>query len=156
MRLRGNQAQYACLVAVRRMSPQEAVFESRALESAPPGNAGLNELQSSRLVGTVEISLKTGSPFLRRPPFLYLSNLAVLAEYRGQGVAQQLLRVCERVALDWGFQDLYLHVLEDNARARRLYSKAGYEVERIETSLTSMLLGRSRQMFLHKSIARSG
>ncbi|MEP0909634.1 GNAT family N-acetyltransferase [Leptolyngbya sp. GB1-A1] len=147
---RSTQAHYACLVAVRRMSSQEAVFESRASESPQLAVAG-----SDRLVGTVEISLKTGSPFLRQSPYLYLSNLAVLAEYRQQGVAQQLLRVCERVALDWGYQDLYLHVLEDNARAQRLYSKAGYEVERIDTTLTSVLLGRSRQMFLHKSIPRT-
>lgn len=147
MRLKSMQAHYACLVAVKRMSPQEAVFASRAAASSQLAVAG-----SDHLVGTVEISLKTGSPFLRRPPYLYLSNLAVLEDYRQQGVAQQLLRVCERVALDWGYQDLYLHVLENNARARRLYSKAGYQVERIETSLTSLLFGRSRQMFLHKQI----
>jgi len=131
------------------MSSQEAVFESRALETPQLAAAG-----SERLVGTVELSVKTGSPFLRRSPYLYLSNLAVLEEYRQQGVAQQLLRVCERVALDWGYQDLYLHVLENNARARRLYTKAGYQLERIETSITSVLFGRSQQMFLHKSIKR--
>ena len=150
MRLRAQTPRYACLVAIRRMSPKEAVFESRALDS-PLSQAG----ESDRIVGTVEIAVRNSPSLLhRRSPYPYLSNLAVLQEYRQQGVAQQLLKMCERIALDWGYHDIHLHVLENNDRARRLYDKAGYQVQQTETSLTSLVFGRSRQVLLHKALRR--
>ncbi len=150
MRLRAQTPRYACLVAVRRMSSQEAIFEARTLNS-PLADAA----ESDRLVGTVEIAVRNSPSLLyRRSPYPYLSNLAVLKDYRQQGVAQQLLKMCERIALDWGFHDITLHVLENNHRARRLYEKAGYQMKQAEHSLTSVVFGRSRQLLLQKSLSR--
>jgi ribosomal protein S18 acetylase RimI-like enzyme len=105
------------------------------------------------LLGTVEISVK--SPPLFQPwtaKYLYLSNLAVQEAYRRQGVALQLLQTCERIARDWGFRDLYLHVLENNHRAKRLYWKAGYRLQRIEINPLTVMLGQPRQLFLRKQL----
>ncbi|HEY9641696.1 MAG TPA: GNAT family N-acetyltransferase [Coleofasciculaceae cyanobacterium] len=160
-----NRAQhYACLVATRRVSSAELEQEEKARRSLqlnssllppafmPPGD----ELASAdRAIGTIEISLKTPPPWLSpHTRYLYVSNLAVHLDYRRQGVAQQLLQTCDRVAVDWGFQDIYLHVLESNHQARRLYLRSGYRLLRVETSIGSWLLGRPRQLFLHKSLSK--
>ncbi len=130
-RMRSQSAHQACLVAVSRM----------------PGTV-------HHLAGTVEISLRTPqfwNDYESR--YLYLSNLAVQADFRRRGVARQLLLHCERIALDWGFHDLYLHVLEDNHQARGLYTKAGYRLHRTETGMSNWLFGKPRQLLLHKALA---
>lgn len=135
-RLHSKKPHYACLVAVLRESNELTGAEGR-----------------DRLIGTVEISLRNRSPnpfYSRRYP--YLSNLAVLTDYRRQGVAQQLLRTSERVALDWGFRELYLHVLENNHRARRLYLKAGYQVQSVDINPVGWVFGRPRQLLLRKRL----
>jgi ribosomal protein S18 acetylase RimI-like enzyme len=145
-RLHGRSAHYACLVAVKPVMRGQM----------NPEVLGVLVGKGDMLVGTVELSLKT--PSLLQPwnnKYLYISNLAVRAEYRHQGVAQQLLKTCERIALDWGFSGLYLHVLENNSAAQRLYDKAGYRLRRIELSPLALLLGHPRQLFLHKHLTRS-
>lgn len=145
-RLHSKQTHYACLVAVKR----GPAAESRAvhLPTAAP-------VSQEQIIGTVEIALRPHHFYQpHRDRHLYLSNLAVQAEYRRQGIAQQLLQTCERIALDWGFQDLYLHVLENNHQARRLYLRTGYRLKRIDSSLSSWLLKRPRQLFLHKHLSR--
>ena len=142
-RMHSRGEHYACLVAI---SPglKPSMVQSTAL-GLISGN--------DTIVGSVEMNLKT--PSLLQPwnqKYLYLSNLAVQADHRRQGVAQMLLQLCDRTALDWGFSDLYLHVLENNYAARRLYWKAGYRVRRIETNPVSLMLGQSRQLFLQKRL----
>lgn len=134
-RLLANTPHQACLVAVKR-SPSPS----------PKGQEWP--------VGTIELSLRQRHPWnFSSARCLYLSNLAVQAEYRRQGVAQQLLYRCERIALDWGFQDLHLHVLENNYQARRLYLKAGYQILHAETGMSTLLFGRPRQLLLRKRLS---
>ncbi len=142
-RMHSRGEHYACLVAVR-PGCKEPILQSPALSLLS---------SSDTIVGSVEVNLK--NPSLLQPwnqKYLYLSNLAVQAEYRRQGVAQMLLQLSERIVLDWGFSDLYLHVLESNHAARKLYWKAGYRVRRIETNPLSLMLGQSRQLFLQKRV----
>lgn len=84
---------------------------------------------SPELVGTVEVSLKSLSPWLPFAPSVpYISNLAVASQCRCQGVGKQLLFACEEMVRQWGHHCLYLHVMDDNTPARRLYAKAGYQL----------------------------
>ncbi len=109
---------------------------------------------NDNLVGTVELGLRLSDPW--KPGgkrFPYLSNLAVCPSYRRRGAAKQLLISSERVALAWGFQDIYLHVLENNHTARQLYFKLGYRVHKVESNWSTFILGRSQQMFLHKRLS---
>jgi ribosomal protein S18 acetylase RimI-like enzyme len=140
---------YACLVAVKSLP-------------RTPLSSGLAEQMMSLdmitpredLLGTVEMGVK--KPSLLQPwekPYLYLSNLAVRTEYRRNGIAQQLLQSCERTALDWGFHDLYLHVLASNHQARRLYWKAGYRLHRIEVNPVALMFRQPRQLFLRKQLS---
>ncbi|WP_309229651.1 GNAT family N-acetyltransferase [Oscillatoria sp. FACHB-1407] len=146
-RLRTQAPHYACIVAVKR---------SPLAESFTRVNNPVVASITEALAGTVEIGLRTQPPWhVRSQQYLYLSNLAVGKEFRRQGVAFQLLRACERIALDWGYRDLYLHVLENNQPARQLYLKAGYQIQREESGLGNWFLGQPKQLFLHKHLSGS-
>ncbi|MEM9247013.1 MAG: GNAT family N-acetyltransferase, partial [Cyanobacteria bacterium P01_F01_bin.153] len=82
-----------------------------------------------------------------------ISNLAIAEPYRRQGVATALLVECERFAKRWGFTAIYLHVLEDNQAARRLYQGVGYRTESILADWFSRLLGRSRRLLMRKTLS---
>ena len=60
-------------------------------------------------------------------PYAYLSDLIVLAGFRGRGVATLLAAAAERHAEDRGMTRIRLQVLARNGGARRLYERAGYE-----------------------------
>ena len=79
---------------------------------------------NGQIVGTAEISLRSPLPFFHQRA--YVSNLAVCAHHRRQGIAQQLLDTCETLAQNWGRQRLFLHVSQDNVAAQQLYDKLRY------------------------------
>ncbi len=106
------------------------------------------------LAGTLEIAVRPstipwGNSHLRYP---YLSNLAVRPKSRRQGIAAQLLLSCEQAVLEWGFHDIYLHVLENNHQARQLYFKLGYQLHRVDNSWGNRILGRPQQILLSKHL----
>lgn len=108
---------------------------------------------ADNLVGTVELGVRFNDDWTQPGrSFPYLSNLAVHLKYRRQGAASGLLAASEKVAQTWGFQDLYLHVLENNHQARELYFKLGYRVHLVESHWSKFLLGGSRQILLHKRL----
>lgn len=110
------------------------------------------------LVATVELSVRLGDAWTytgTRKSFAYLSNLAVHPQYRRQGAARALLTSCEKVATDWGFKDLYLHVLENNHQARQLYFKLGYRMHQIDSNWNTFFFRRSRQILLYKHLLDS-
>jgi GNAT superfamily N-acetyltransferase len=110
-------------------------------------------IQAELLAGTVELTLRSPAPWsVCMPRYPYLSNLAVRLECRRQGIARQLLAACERVVLEWGFQDIYLHVLESNEQAKQLYLKAGYEVQQIDSDWNYWLFRQPRRLLLHKRL----
>jgi ribosomal protein S18 acetylase RimI-like enzyme len=113
-----------------------------------------------KVIGTVELGVRFCDNWTcTGKSFPYLSNLAVLPQYRRQGAASKLLQQGEKFIQEWGFTDVYLHVLEENHHARQLYLKLGYRVHLVETNLNSFSfmrslrdVSRSRQMFLHKKL----
>ncbi|YAG12342.1 GCN5 family acetyltransferase [Nostoc sp. DSM 114161] len=106
------------------------------------------------LVGTVELGVRYSDSWSQVGlGFPYLSNLAVHPNYRRYGVASGLLNRCEKISQEWGFKDLYLHVLENNHQARQLYFKLGYRVHKVESNWNTFLLRRSSQMLLHKDLS---
>ncbi|HBB30586.1 MAG TPA: GNAT family N-acetyltransferase [Cyanobacteria bacterium UBA8803] len=132
-RLRVNSPHYACLVAVTDGS----------------GVGGANE----QLVGTVELTLRSTHSWQPHSlQYPYISNLAVRTSCRRQGVARQLLLACETKSLEWGFPEIYLHVLENNHQARQLYLKTGYRLHQVDPSCSAWLLRRPKRLFLHKPL----
>ncbi|NEQ36985.1 MAG: GNAT family N-acetyltransferase [Okeania sp. SIO3I5] len=147
-RIRSKGEHYLCIIAM-------VIKDSKSTEN-------LSTIEGQDLVGTVEISVRSlqqnGLLFLNpwqldNFEYAYLSNLAVDADYRRLGIAQQLLNFCEHRVLEWGFGDLYLHVLENNYSARRLYHKAGYRLQEVEWTFGSLLFGQPRKLLLRKSFS---
>ncbi len=131
-RLRSASPHYACFVVVDRERSQQS---------------------EDYLVGTVEVALRNENPWSPKAnQYAYLSNLAVRSDYRRQGIAQKMLMKCDAVVVRWGFQALYLHVLETNHQARQLYWKAGYRLQEAQSGLTTLLFGQPRRLFLKKKI----
>lgn len=60
-------------------------------------------------------------------PLLNIHDLAVVPAHRGRGVGQALLRAAERHAVERGCCRLTLEVQDDNERARRSYTRFGFE-----------------------------
>jgi ribosomal protein S18 acetylase RimI-like enzyme len=147
-RLRSRGEDYVCFIAV-----------------AVPASAGPAVASASpRLLGTAEISLRpslpTGLPWSVAWPMMrsrqpYISNLAVRPDCRRQGIAGQLLAACEQTARMWRCQTLYLHVMDDNAAARRLYSRGGYQLHRTEPHLQTWFWQPPKRLLLRKSLTAS-
>jgi ribosomal protein S18 acetylase RimI-like enzyme len=61
------------------------------------------------------------------PEKWYLNVLATFPQYRGQGLATELLRLAEDIARDAGHARISLTTADINHAARGLYRKHGYE-----------------------------
>lgn len=132
-RLQNNQRYYRCLAAITPASSHD----------------------QNRVVGTVEMSYRRYSwRAFNEPQQIYLSNLAVQENHRRRGVARMLLQFAEQQALEWGFRNLYLHVMADNRRARQLYQQMGYEVQYAEMTLLSLLNVQPRRLLLKKVVSQ--
>ncbi len=129
-RLRSCSPHYKCLVACREMI-------------TPTGDR-------EEILGVVEVSLR--SFWALTTPIPYISNLAVSPNHRREGIGGKLLLKCEQIALEWGFDEISLHVLEDNQPAKQLYLNSGYRLDRIDFSFSSWLFKRPRRLFLHKKL----
>lgn len=71
--------------------------------------------------------------FLPNQSDLFLCYVIIHPEYRGKGLAREMLKLSEEFCrLNYPHQELLLNVDLDNERARRLYHKHGYEVCAVE------------------------
>lgn len=147
-RLRDRGEDYVCWIAVAVPPPSDS------------GN-GATSAGRPRLLGTAEISLRpslpTGLPWSMAWPMMrsrqpYISNLAVRPDCRNQGIAGQLLAACEQTARMWQCQALYLHVMDDNAIARRLYTRGGYHLYRTEPHLPAWFWQPPKRLLLRKGL----
>ena len=134
-RLRSHSPLYCCLVAKLR-SQQNLELES--LENT--------------VVATAEIALRSNSFWSSNRAFPYISNLAVAQDYRRLGIGSQLLNKCEQIALDWGYRETRLHVLDSNYSAKQLYCNYGYQISRVESNWENLWFDSSPRLLLKKSI----
>jgi ribosomal protein S18 acetylase RimI-like enzyme len=129
-------------------TPNDSIF---LVAIASPPSA---PLENTLLAGTIEIAFRSTSFFpLSQRYYPYLANLAVLTEYRRQGIALHLLRACEEIAQRQGCRCLYLHVLENNYPARKLYFKAGYQLQQADPIWYRWLFNRPRKLLLRKCLS---
>ena len=78
----------------------------------------------------------------RARPLLNIHDLAVLPEFRGKGVGRALLRAAEEHARRKGCCKLTLEVQDDNAPARTLYQRFGFEDVVYGDSATTRFLAK--------------
>ena len=139
-RLTSPKVQYACLVAIR----------SRTVLTS---SNDVDKTTEDIIIGTVEIAYRQIHFWRGKSQrYVYISNLAVCSDLRRQGIAFKLLKACESVAREWGYQDIFLHVMENNHKARRLYSKAGYILKETEETPLNWIGIASRRLLLQKSL----
>jgi ribosomal protein S18 acetylase RimI-like enzyme len=134
-RLADDSPRYACLVATQIDNPSNAIATVEM---------GLRQVPRA----TYAIPLLNW----QAPQYPYLFNLAVHPGWRRRGVAAQLLTAAEKLALRWGFQQLYLHVLENNLPARQLYQQSGYQFHKVEPGIRLWLINHHRRLLLRKVI----
>jgi GNAT superfamily N-acetyltransferase len=120
-------------------------------------------------IATVELSVRPSDTWSRDPWFWqtwqigqagqrnrkqypYIANLAVIASARRLGIASRLLDRCERTARAWGYDRLYLHVLENNTPARSLYQQQGYQPQKIMTTPSNIWFNQPRQLLMCKTL----
>jgi GNAT superfamily N-acetyltransferase len=82
-----------------------------------------------------------GFPTFRARPLLNVHDLAVLPQYRGQGVGRALLQAAEDHARRHGCCRLTLEVLESNFGARGLYRSFGFDDSTVSRFLVKPLDG---------------
>ena len=142
-RLRSRSPVYSCLVA-KLANPD---WRKTRIESSVDYSDS-----ESIIVGTAEITLRSTSFWSSEPQHPYISNLAVAENYRRLGIGSQLLVRCEEIALNWGYDETRLHVLDRNDSAKQLYCHNGYQISQIEANWSSLWFDYSPRLLLRKSI----
>lgn len=57
---------------------------------------------------------------------IYLANVEVQKEKRGQGLGKRIMKAVDRIAKNWKAEEIYLWVKKDSG-VRYWYQKCGYE-----------------------------
>ena len=78
-------------------------------------------------------------------PLVNVHDVAVLAAYRGQGIAEKMLDECEAIARERGAIKMTLEVLSGNDRAMNLYKRLGYAGYQLDPSMGSAV-------FMHRAL----
>ncbi len=67
-------------------------------------------------------------PTPKLPPNTYeLVKLYIRKEYRGLGIAKELMTLCEQDAKNWGVTQLYIESMPELKRAIIIYENTGYQ-----------------------------
>ena len=85
---------------------------------------------------------------LERPGSYYVCGMAVFPEHRGQGLGTRMLELARQQARERGFEELSLIVFEQNAGAKRLYERHGYEEVDRHTVVPHELIHRTGDALL--------
>lgn len=67
--------------------------------------------------------------------YMYLYDLKVNGDYRGQGVAKALLDKAGKIALSEGYLGIYTIAQDNNLAACRFYLKAGFVIGGLDTQV---------------------
>lgn len=106
------------------------------------------KLPAEELVGTYP-----KESFVAARERAYLSNICVLSSARRQGIAQSLIESACLEAYDLGVRHMYVHVVDENTAAIRLYEdKCGFKIEKSEHAAMARALNRPRRLILHKML----
>ena len=71
--------------------------------------------------------------------YIYLDDLSVYEQYRGNGIGTELIKTAERFAEEIGVSIITLHVEKSNESAFRLYKRLGYSIMQDEGTRLRMI-----------------
>jgi ribosomal protein S18 acetylase RimI-like enzyme len=89
------------------------------------GNPHFVAEDAGRIVGWCDISRDSVPTYAHEG----MLGMGVLAEYRGRGLGERLIRTTLAAAASAGFERVALSVYASNARASALYRKVGFRLE---------------------------
>lgn len=122
-------------VGIRRASREEGGFSYKNARVIRQDGKVAGMIISYRLDDPYEIGDLAGYPDVVRPLIeleskapgsWYVNAIATREDYRGQGIAGQLLAEAERKAREQGATTMSLIVASENRAAKALYGKLGY------------------------------
>ncbi|KAG2497103.1 hypothetical protein HYH03_004694 [Edaphochlamys debaryana] len=120
-------------------------------EAASTSSGGGRAAVACAALSMLQVEALLPPPFPSNKPFrLYVSNMAVVPDFRRRGLARQLLRACERQARLWGHSSLWLHVNKTNLAAIALYSSMGFRP--VEEGGLRLLPGPLGQLLMAKDL----
>lgn len=102
----------------------------------PDENYDYDEMSKKHIfIGAYDDDNCVGLAILRQSMFryLYLYDLKVNTEYRGEGVGALLIEECKKVALEQGYIGIYTQGQDNNLSACRFYLKNGFEIGGLNT-----------------------
>ncbi|CAM9845328.1 unnamed protein product [Discosporangium mesarthrocarpum] len=76
-------------------------------------------------------------------PCPYISDLAVTKELQRQGIGTALVRACEELCVQWGFDCAYLKVEASNTAGLQFYEALGYRAHAPEDRRGEVLMRAS-------------
>jgi GNAT superfamily N-acetyltransferase len=110
------------------IQPQMGTVLSRAQSDAilveELSSMGARERNTYRKMDAVEL---TSALFPEYQCYALLANLAVATSARGSGLGRELCELCDDIAKVWGVEAIMLQVEGQNAPARGLYERVGYQ-----------------------------
>lgn len=151
-----EKVQVKCLIAT---VPEEVLIHMEALEPSflsykIPGS---EQGDAHCVVGTLDINQGPRLPAEELAGVLprenprargYLSNVCTLPIMRRKGIAKKLIAASFQQARIAGIEMLYVHVVEDNVPALKLYEEMGFRTEAREKTNDSKMLGRPSRLLL--------
>ncbi|CAN7534795.1 GNAT family N-acetyltransferase [Pseudoxanthomonas sp. LjRoot143] len=84
-------------------------------------------IANGEVVGYAKLTPLRAPAVRPAPDSLELQQIYVLADWHGSGVAQALMEWAITTARDRGAEELYLTVFDHNQRAKRFYTRHGFE-----------------------------
>ena len=76
----------------------------------------------------------------REKRLAYITNVSVLRQWAGNGIATRLIGLCAEHALASGMRQVKLEVARDDSRAIKLYEKCGFVTGQVEVLFVKMSL----------------
>ena len=116
-----------------------AQMKNKYFSAQKPVLADSKSVRCRVMIGAVLFNIRDSEGYLAYPWWktlfvddmdsFYISTLGVINEFRNRGIAQQLLeRVMKLTEGDPKIKLIYLHVIDYNIAARKLYEKIGFEL----------------------------
>ncbi|SDC21601.1 GNAT family N-acetyltransferase [Pedobacter soli] len=103
-------------------------YDKLLAELENPGSKFYFALSEENVVGYLKLNTGDAQTEQELEDALEIERIYVLAAYHGQKVGQALLNKAFEVAEELQYKNIWLGVWENNQRAIRFYTKAGFEV----------------------------
>ena len=95
-------------------------------EMADPNVTFLIAYIDGRAVGYAKLDAGTSHESVAAERAIELKRIYILERVWGKGVGDVLLRRCERVAIETGYESIWLGVWQQNQRGQSFYQKQGF------------------------------